>query len=110
VQLEFVRLDPFVRTFLKHNGKGHFSVQFVLPDVYGIFTFRIEYTRSGITNLRENSVIPVRPYRHTDYERFILAAYPYYSGSVSMLVGLFLFSVVFLFYREPAAASTPVRR
>jgi hypothetical protein len=43
--------------------------------------------------------IPVRPFRHNEYERFIKAAYPYYGGTFSMVcihfktsMKLFLFS------------------
>ena len=43
----------------------------------------------------------VRPLRHTQQERFMVAAYPYYAGALSMLVGLALFSFAFLYMREP---------
>lgn len=83
IQLEFVRIDPFVRTYLKKNGKlehiplynvfllhksvrflliftdmfhgfssgGKYSVQFKLPDVYGVFQFKVDYNRLGYTHL-----------------------------------------------------------
>ncbi|TWW56270.1 Dolichyl-diphosphooligosaccharide--protein glycosyltransferase 48 kDa subunit [Takifugu flavidus] len=83
IQLEFVRIDPFVRTYLKKNG-GKYSVQFKLPDVYGVFQFKVS----------------VRPLQHTQYERFIASAYPYYASVFSMMAGLFLFSIVFLHMKE----------
>ena len=100
VQLEFVRLDPHVRVNLQNDGNGHFHTQFIAPDVYGIFTFRVDYQRLGYTNILLADVVSVRPFRHDEYERFIPAAFPYYAGSFSMLIGLFLFSVVFLYHRE----------
>lgn len=42
----------------------------------------------------------VRPLQHTQYERFIPSAYPYYAGAFSMMVGLFMFSIVFLHMKE----------
>ena len=42
----------------------------------------------------------VRPLQHTQYERFIPSAYPYYASAFSMMVGLFLFSIVFLHMKE----------
>lgn len=78
IQLEFVRIDPFVRTYLKKKGKhtmspciyihfqksfsaihqsffffvgGKYSVQFKLPDVYGVFQFKVDYNRLGYTHL-----------------------------------------------------------
>ena len=41
----------------------------------------------------------VRPLLHTQYERFIPAAYPYYASAFSMMFGLFIFSFVFLYHR-----------
>nr|XP_032818171.1 dolichyl-diphosphooligosaccharide--protein glycosyltransferase 48 kDa subunit [Petromyzon marinus] len=99
VQLEFVRIDPFVRTFLKRSG-NRYSTQFTLPDVYGVFQFKIDYNRLGYTHLYSTTQVSVRPLQHTQYERFIPSAYPYYASSFSMMLGVFLFSLVFLHYRE----------
>ncbi|KAI6233152.1 Dolichyl-diphosphooligosaccharide--protein glycosyltransferase 48 kDa subunit [Aphelenchoides fujianensis] len=83
VQLEFVRIDPFVRTTLK-NSNGKLSADFRIPDVYGVFKFL-----------------------HTQYERFVHSAYPYYVSSFSMMIGVLLFAFVFLYHKEsPAVAST----
>jgi oligosaccharyltransferase complex subunit beta len=99
VQLEFIMLDPYVRTSLKPSN-GKLTTIFQIPDVYGFFTFKVEYLRKGISRLESIERVPVRPFRHTEYERFIDAAYPYYASATSMLVGLFVFSWVFLYYRE----------
>ncbi|KAG2459017.1 dolichyl-diphosphooligosaccharide--protein glycosyltransferase 48 kDa subunit [Polypterus senegalus] len=99
IQLEFVRIDPFVRTYLKRNG-GKYSVQFKLPDVYGVFQFKVDYNRLGYTHLYSSTQVSVRPLQHTQYERFIPSAYPYYASVFSMMAGLFLFSVVFLHMKE----------
>lgn len=100
VQLEFVRLDPHVRTYLKSDGNGKFTTTFKVPDVYGIFTFKVEYHRKGYGYLDSIERIPVRPFRHNEYERFIFSAYPYYVSAFSMMAGLFVFSWFFLFTRE----------
>eukprot|EP01113_Clastostelium_recurvatum_P002622 TRINITY_DN1110_c0_g1_i1.p1 TRINITY_DN1110_c0_g1~~TRINITY_DN1110_c0_g1_i1.p1 ORF type:complete len:432 (-),score=111.58 TRINITY_DN1110_c0_g1_i1:76-1371(-) len=100
VQLEVRMLDPYIRTTLKNDGKGRFYTIFTLPDVYGVFTFRIDYQRPGYAGLHTFDRIPVRPFRHNQYERFIDSAYPYYAGAFSMLVGLCLFSAVFLYHKD----------
>jgi len=100
VQLEFIMLDPYVRVNLTHDGKGKYSTSFELPDVYGVFTFKVDYQRPGYTPLQAISRVPVRPFRHDQYERFIPSAYPYYAGAFSMLAGLFIFSVVFLYHKD----------
>ena len=51
VQMEFFRIDPFVRTFLNPSGSGVYTVQFKLPDVYGVFKFKVDYDRVGYTHL-----------------------------------------------------------
>lgn len=37
---------------------------------------------------------------HTQYERFIPSAYPYYASAFSMMFGVFVFSFVFLYYND----------
>ncbi|KAK6738204.1 hypothetical protein RB195_020362 [Necator americanus] len=101
VQLEFVRIDPFVRTTLKNNN-GRFSTRFKLPDVYGVYKFLVDYRRIGYTHLYDVQQVSVRPLLHDQYERFIRSAYPYYASSFSMMAGVVLFSLVFLYYKEPA--------
>ncbi|VDK50543.1 unnamed protein product [Gongylonema pulchrum] len=83
MQLEFVRIDPFVRTTLK-NSNGKLKTYFKLPDVYGVYKF----------------MVSVRPLQHTQYERFIYSAYPYYVSSFSMMIGVVLFSFVFLYHKD----------
>lgn len=51
VQLEFVRIDPFVRTTLKNIGAGKYQSQFEIPDVYGVYQFKVDYDRVGYTHL-----------------------------------------------------------
>ncbi|KAG8201863.1 hypothetical protein JTE90_027343 [Oedothorax gibbosus] len=99
LQLEFVRIDPFVRTSLKKKGKKHVT-QFKLPDVYGVYKFKVDYNRMGFTHLFETTQVSVRPLQHTQYERFIPSAYPYYLSSFSMMGGVFIFSFVFLYHKD----------
>lgn len=54
VQLEFVRIDPFVRTTLKRvagDKTGKYEAKFKIPDVYGVYQFKIDYHRKGYTFL-----------------------------------------------------------
>uniref|UniRef100_A0A0K0DH45 Dolichyl-diphosphooligosaccharide--protein glycosyltransferase 48 kDa subunit n=1 Tax=Angiostrongylus cantonensis TaxID=6313 RepID=A0A0K0DH45_ANGCA len=101
VQLEFVRIDPFVRITLT-NKNGHFSTRFKLPDIYGVYKFQVDYRRVGYTHLYNTQQVSVRPLLHNQYERFVRSAYPYYASSFSMMVGVVLFSLVFLHFKEPA--------
>jgi len=98
VQLEFVRIDPFVRLTLD-NKNGHFVGKFKIPDVYGVYQFKVDYVRTGLTRLFSTTQFSVRPLRHDQYERFISSAYPYYASAFSMMAGVFLFSMVFLHHQ-----------
>eukprot|EP00744_Colponema_vietnamica_P003219 GILI01004968.1.p1 GENE.GILI01004968.1~~GILI01004968.1.p1 ORF type:complete len:425 (+),score=163.19 GILI01004968.1:46-1320(+) len=108
VQLEFVMLDPHVRLNLKHaKGSPVYHTAFKVPDVYGVFQFKIDYSRPGYSFLRLSTQVAVRPYLHNEYERFIFSAYPYYIAAYSMLIGSFCFGLVFLYGRtEQSKAKT----
>lgn len=51
IQLEFVRIDPFVRTTLNHTSGGRYEARFQIPDVYGVYQFKVDYNRVGYTQL-----------------------------------------------------------
>ena len=101
VQMEFVRIDPFVRLNMKKE-RGNYVAKFKLPDVYGVFQFKVNYRRQGYTFLSSATQVPVRPLKHNQYERFIPVAYPYYASAFSMMIGVLLFSFIFLHYKEPS--------
>ena len=96
VQLEFVMLDAYVRKTMTHDSKGRFSVTIQAPDAYGIFKFRVMYRRVGLSTITLNTQVSLRPYKHDEYERFILSAFPYYASSFSMMIGVFIITVLFL--------------
>ena len=45
VQMEFVRIDPFVRKNMVGDKGGVFKAKFTIPDVYGVFKFVINHSR-----------------------------------------------------------------
>ncbi|KAJ6990069.1 dolichyl-diphosphooligosaccharide--protein glycosyltransferase 48 kDa subunit-like [Populus alba x Populus x berolinensis] len=79
--------------------QGLYHTSFKVPDVYGVFQFKVEYNRLGYTSLLLSKQIPVRPFRHNEYERFITAAFPYYGASFTMMAGFFIFSFVYLYHK-----------
>lgn len=96
LQLEFVRIDPFIRTTVPLVSEGKYKVVFKIPDVYGVFKFLVDYKRIGYTSIFSSTQVSVRPLKHTQYERFIQSAYPYYFSAFSMMLGVFVFAFVFL--------------
>lgn len=109
IQLEFVRIDPFVRQTLAHKGNGVYEANFKIPDVYGVYQFKVKYDRLGYTNVFNTTQVSVRPLEHTQYERFIPSAFPYYSSAFSMMLGVFLFSFVFLHFKEETGITNAKR-
>ncbi|XP_062189072.1 dolichyl-diphosphooligosaccharide--protein glycosyltransferase 48 kDa subunit [Phragmites australis] len=99
VQVQFFMMSPYVLKTLSTDKKGLYSTSFKVPDVYGVFQFKVEYQRLGYTGLSFTKQIPVRPYRHNEYERFIASAYPYYTASFSTMGAFFIFSFVYLYHK-----------
>ncbi|GAA5807467.1 hypothetical protein MFLAVUS_000828 [Mucor flavus] len=101
VQLEVIMLDPYIRTTLKQvpvqsGSFGRFEANLRLPDRYGVFTFKVNYKRSGLTYILAEDQVSIRPLRHNEYPRFLTAAYPYYASTGSMIVGFLVFSAIWL--------------
>jgi len=107
LQLELVMIDPYIRTTLKHDGKGKFSTQLLLPDVYGVFKWIVKYQKLGYSNLLLEQQVSIHPFRHDQFERFIDVAYPYYLSAFSMMLGFFLFGFVFLYSNPSDKAAKP---
>uniref|UniRef100_A0A2N9ED59 Dolichyl-diphosphooligosaccharide--protein glycosyltransferase 48 kDa subunit n=1 Tax=Fagus sylvatica TaxID=28930 RepID=A0A2N9ED59_FAGSY len=97
VQVQFYMMSPYVLKNLSTDKKGSYFTAFKVPDVYGVFQFKVEYQRLGYTSLSLSKQIPVRPFKHNEYERFIPAAYPYYGAAFSMMGGFFVFTAVHLY-------------
>ncbi|OVA06405.1 UbiB domain [Macleaya cordata] len=51
VQVQFYMMSPYVLKTLSTDQKGLYSTSFRIPDVYGVFQFKVEYQRLGFTGL-----------------------------------------------------------
>lgn len=98
VQAELVMLNPYVRVRLAGvaGEPGRYAATLRVPDVIGIYSFRVAYYRTGLTPVDVTKVVSVRPFLHNEFERFIPQAYPYYAGAFSMLVGALMLTGVLL--------------
>ncbi|KAJ3312817.1 hypothetical protein HDV04_002627 [Boothiomyces sp. JEL0838] len=99
VQFEAVMLDPYIRQTMVPKG-NKLVAEFKLPDHYGVFTFKVDYKRHGLTYLNLNETVQIRPYRHDQYPRFLTIANPYYVNVWSMFAAFFLFTAVVLYHRD----------
>ncbi|CDW86938.1 dolichyl-diphosphooligosaccharide--protein glycosyltransferase 48 kda subunit-like [Stylonychia lemnae] len=99
IQLEFIKLDPHYRIFLKQEDKTSPTYHAALkaPDALGVFKFKVTYWRYGYSFLDEETVVSVIQFRHDEYPRFLRVAYPYYYNIFIMMGAGFLFIVFFLY-------------
>ncbi|KRX83529.1 Dolichyl-diphosphooligosaccharide--protein glycosyltransferase 48 kDa subunit [Trichinella sp. T6] len=87
MQMEFVRIDPFIRMTMKSKA-GKYKANFKVPDVYGVYKFLVDYSRIGWTHLRNVTQVSVRPFKHHQFERFVPSAYPYYISAFTMMLSV----------------------
>jgi len=96
--LEFVMLDPYIRMPLKYNqARKQYTAEFKIPDKHGVFQFKVTYRKPGFSFLEAATKIPVRPFKHNEYERYLFEAFPYYISVFGTLVGFYVFLVYFLY-------------
>ena len=51
----------------------------------------------GFTKIHVEELAPLRPFKHNEYDRFLVQAYPYYTGIFSTMGGFVIFSVALLY-------------
>ena len=65
--------------------------------MYGVFKFEVVYHRPGFTKIHVEELAPLRPFKHNEYDRFLVQAYPYCTGIFSTMGGFVIFSVALLY-------------
>jgi len=61
IQLEFIKLDPHYRIFLKQQNPSSptYSAELKAPDALGVFKFKVTYWRYGYSFLEEETIVSV---------------------------------------------------
>ncbi|KAJ1735532.1 oligosaccharyl transferase glycoprotein complex, beta subunit [Coemansia sp. Benny D160-2] len=110
VQFEATMLDPLIRATLNRTkaadgaSAATYRGRFRLPDRYGTFTFRVNYKRTGLSNVDVRDTVGIWPLRHDEYPRFLVVAYPYYVGALVMALGFLALCMAWLWSAEPSRA------
>lgn len=100
VQLEFIRLDPFHRIYLKQEGtSSNYKGTLVIPDTLGIYKFKVSHRRYGFSLIEEETLVSCIQFRHDEYPRFLNVALPYYLN-VFMIMGAGFLFIMFFLYSE----------
>ncbi|KAJ3118927.1 hypothetical protein HK100_000518 [Physocladia obscura] len=100
IQFTATMLDPYIRQNMTLSSKvtdttSIYTLPFLTPDVYGVFTFQVEHKRrEGYSWIDEKEVVSIHPFRHDEYPRFLSAAFPYYANVFSIMAGFVVLSGV----------------
>ena len=76
-----------------------------VPDQIGVYKFVVAHHRTGISPINLQEVVPVRPFLHNEYDRFLRQALPYYVTTFMMIFGVLLLGVVLLYAKDPETDS-----
>lgn len=61
------------------------------------------FVSSRLVGCLRNLQVSIRPFTHNEYERFLVAAYPYYASALSVMVGFLVFCAAFLYSGKGAS-------
>ncbi|CAN1344166.1 Dolichyl-diphosphooligosaccharide--protein glycosyltransferase 48 kDa subunit [Linum perenne] len=61
VQVQFYMMSPYVLKNLSTDKKGLYHTSFKVPDVYGVFQFKVEYQKLGYTSLSLAKQVSLNP-------------------------------------------------
>jgi len=105
VQLELIMLDPYIRTTLKQQPNTNptsstFAIDLMVPDHCGVFTFKVDYRRYGLSWIVDSDVIAIHPLHYNEFPRFLGEGLPYYFGAFSMLGGFIIISILALYHED----------
>jgi len=101
IQLSFIMMNPYYINQMKRlYGKPTYYAKFRAPEKHGVFKFIVDYHRTGYSYIFSSTKIPLRPFYHNEFPRFIPCAYPYYVSVFVILGAFILFSILFLYGKE----------
>lgn len=99
LQLAVTMLDPYITLPLEGHVDGEhtrYQGSFRLPDRHGVFTLRVNWKRHGWTYVLTEDVVPVRPFNHDEYPRYLSSSWPYIAGALSTMLGFAVFVALWL--------------
>lgn len=110
IQLAFKMLDPYYRINLEPLGPTSstedgeedtfiYFTNFTIPDQHGMFTFDLDYKRSGLNYLNDKRVVAVRHLANDEYKRSwnITNSWFYVASATLVVIGWLLFVVQFVY-------------
>ncbi len=108
---ELTLIDPFIREQFPPvaGSPGTYALTKKLPDSFGVYKLRVTLdqfrdTAAGFTFIEHEVTVPVRPFAHNEYPRFLLVAYPYYVSAFAVTAAFFVFCAAFLLTKDTGVA------
>lgn len=106
IQLEYVMLDPYYRINLEkirdNEDSTVYGTTFKTADQYGMFTFKIDYKRPGLSFIEEREIVTVRHTANDEWPRSweITNSWIYFASITSVIAGWILFVIFYLYSSE----------
>lgn len=99
VQFQFEMLDPYYQVALEQPDKNlpTYTYQLKTPWRLGIFKFKVDYKRYGLTYIDNKMEVSVIQLRHDEFPRYETTGYPYYANVFVLMGCTFIFVIHFVF-------------
>ncbi|CEP60391.1 dolichyl-diphosphooligosaccharide-protein glycotransferase LALA0_S01e09692g [Lachancea lanzarotensis] len=116
IQFELRMVDPYYRITLTPIGDSSFTFQtyttskFNLPDHHGIFTFVVDYKRSGLSFFTDKDVKAIRHLANDEYPRswVITNSWVYLTAIYSVIFTWVIFVALFVGVKK--SANVPIEK
>lgn len=107
LQVSFVMLDAYeteplvaTATIPGERPVTRYEANLVLPDRHGVFAFKVNWKRHGLSYVVTSDSVPVRPFNHDEYPRMLSSSWPYVAGAFSTMAAFVAF--VCLWFNMPS--------
>ena len=96
VSFEFIMLHPWAIETLKNTKGAHYRVQFHVPDHNGVYKFKLDYNKLGLSRVYYEEIAPVRVNNHDEFPTYAFSAYPYFASVYIIIAAFVLFTVSYI--------------
>ncbi|WFD33192.1 oligosaccharyl transferase glycoprotein complex, beta subunit [Malassezia cuniculi] len=109
VMLDAYVTEPLVATTETVDGERpvtRYEATIQLPDRHGVFSFKVNWKRHGLTYVVTSDTAPVRPFNHDEYPRMLSSSWPYVAGAFSTMAAFVAFVALWLSMPSPSGAKS----
>jgi oligosaccharyltransferase complex subunit beta len=102
-------LDPYYRVTLdkvaEDESEAVYGTEFKIPDQHGMFTFRFDYKRPGLSFVQESEIVTIRHVANDEWPRSweLTNSWVYVASAGSVVVAWLAFVIFYLYLGESTA-------